>query len=311
MNSSTQQLANTVIDSLIIAVSSANIFMFMGIFGYVVYHLSKTRNTPNQVALLLTANMYLVMLVFSILLLDQHARALLGHLHSLLSLNDKIYCQIRAYFLLVSVSAIFCSNALQAVYRLCRVIFYTKRSLLSFQLYKLLIILQWMMCFFIKIPALSLGYFKYSPHDHYCQVEYTNFRILPVNAFFDYIIPMSITTGCYVYTLRKLRGENRDVMTQIQQTRARRDVIILSRICLLLGILLIIFIPSIVTFFITFFTNYVPWWSIQIQWLVFSLSVTCIDIVLALVFPHVRNLWRRNPRCHHQTTVMLAVVRAN
>jgi hypothetical protein len=87
-------------------------------------------------------------------------------------------------------------------------------------------------------------------------------------------------------------------MTRIQQMTVRRDIIVLFRICILLGLLMAFFIPSTIILLIYNFTGYLPWWSSQIQWLVFSLSITSVSIVLALVSPHVRNLCIINTHYH-------------
>ena len=313
MNSSTQQrLANIIIDSSIITISSVNVCLSIGLFGLISCSLFKRKHALNQVALLLTANLYLAMFIFSVLLLDQHIYALLGRLSSFPPFTNRIRCQTRAYLLLVSVSGIYYSNAIQSIYRLCRVVFYTNRSLQSIHLYTILVIILWTMCFVMKLPTLLLGYFQYSANDYHCQVEYTNFRIVPVNVFWDYFLPMLITIGCYVYTLKKTRRNNHNLMqtmTQIEQISARRDMIVLSRICILLGLLLSIFLPSIVVLFVKLSIGYLPWWSSQIQWFIFSLIITCIIIVLAIVFPHIRYLWKRNSHREDPKPLRLAIVR--
>jgi len=162
----------------------------------------------------------------------------------------------------VSVSAIFYSNALQAIYRLCRIVFYTRQSLQSFQLYKIIIIIQWIICFLIILPNLLHGDFKYLIDDYHCQVELTDIRNGLLDAVLAYFIPVSISTGCYIYTLRKIRkGKNSliQTMTHIQQITTRRDVIVLFRICILHGLLIVTVIPSAVILIMYCFTKYSPW----------------------------------------------------
>jgi hypothetical protein len=204
MNSSTSHISNIIIDCSIIALSSGSICISIGVFGFIIYHLTKTRNSPHRVALLLTANMYFAILLSCILLLKEYARVLPGHLYSLITLNDGIYCQIRVYFLWSSNCAMYYSNTLQSIYRLCRVVFYTKQSLQSFQLYQILIIIQWIICFLVMIPALLLGDFKYLVNDYLCQIDYTNFRSIGVNGTLAYGFPIYATIGCYFYTLKKI-----------------------------------------------------------------------------------------------------------
>ena len=208
--------------------------------------------------------------------LQQYIYILPGHIYSLASLDDGIYCQIRAYIQWVSMPTVYYSNALQAIHRCCQIVFYTKKSLQTFQLYIFMIVIQWIICFLIVLSSLFLGDFKYNIDDYFCQIQYSNLRGLLVNSTTNYLIPMYITVGCYVFTMRKLRkGNNHLILTMpyIQQTIARRNSVVLFRICLLVGILLITSIPSLISLLIYIFTGYVPWWSVQIQYTISILAI--------------------------------------
>jgi membrane protein DedA with SNARE-associated domain len=98
-------------------------------------------------------------------------------------------------------------------------------------------------------------------------------------------------------------------MTHIQQISTRRDLVVFFRICILNGLLMVIFIPSAIIFIIYGFTKYSPWWASQNLWLDFSLLITIVTLVLALVSPHVRNLWKRNTHRHHK--IAPAIIRTN
>jgi hypothetical protein len=95
------------------------------------------------------------------------------------------------------------------------------------------------------IPALLLGDFQYLNNDYLCQINYVNVRSILVNGTLAYGIPMYITIGCCIYTWKKMQRENNHLfhtMTRIQQMIARRDLIVLFQICLLIGLLMIIII---------------------------------------------------------------------
>ncbi|CAF1029813.1 unnamed protein product [Adineta steineri] len=299
MNSSTHRLANIIIDCSIITLTSISICISTGIFSFIIYHVIKFKNSPHRVALLLTANIYFAILFSCVLLLKEYIHVLSGHVYSMNSFNNGIYCQLRAYFLWSSNCTIYYSNTLQSIYRLCRVIFYRKQSLQSFQLYQILILIQWILCFLVMIPGLLLGNFKYLKDDYLCQIDYTSLQDICMNGILAYAIPLYTTIGCYLYTLRKMRrGNNRLIltMTQIQQISARRDLIVLSRICTLLGLLLTISIPAMIAYFIYLSSGYLPWWLSQSQWLAFSLITCIVTIVLLIISPHVRKLWTKKFR---------------
>ena len=154
------------------------------------------------------------------------------------------------------------------------------------------------------IPTILVGDFEYLDTDYHCQILYTSMRSTMLNGTLAYAIPMNITTRCYMYTWRKMRRGNDSLiqtMTEPQKISARRDVVVLFLICILLALLLAFFIPSTVILSIYNFSGYLPWWASQIQWLVFIVSILSMTISLALISPHVRNLWTQNStrRQHH------------
>ncbi len=311
MNSSTtHRTENIIIDYFIITLTSINVGISSVLFGLITYHMIKIKNSPNQISLLLTANTYLAILFSCILLLKEYIRILPGHLYSLDSLNDGIYCQIRAYFLWTSYCTIFYSTALQSIYRLCRVVFYTKQSLQSIQLYKLLILIQWILCFLVTIPGLLLGTFKYFDDGYTCQIDFTNLKDLFLNGILAYGLALYTATGCYFYTVRKTRRRSNSLintMTHIQQASARRDVIVLYRICMLVGLMMTLTTPLIIGYFTYISSGYLPWWLSQLQSLIFSLIIHIVTIIIVFISPHVRALWRKFFCCYHRPTPVLAI----
>ena len=308
MNSSTYYTLNIVIDS------SINICLSTSLFIFIIYHVIKTKNSPNRVALYLTANMYLALVFSAISILEQYTHVLSKHLYTMIPPSNGITCQIAAYFQWVSVCAVYYSNSLQAVYRLCRVVFHQKQSLQSYKLYLILTIIQWIFCFVIMIPTLLLGYYRYVPDDNICSHEITILQSAVLTSFLAYIIPVSITTGCYVYTLKKMRRGNNSLlhtMTQIQQKSARRDLVVLLRICILLAILLTIWIPIAIGFLFYVRSGVKPWWLGQIQRLIFHLSTASVSVSLLMISPHIWNLWKRNTVRQHPSVVTPANIRIN
>ncbi|CAF0866170.1 unnamed protein product [Adineta steineri] len=304
MNSSTNRIGNIIIDCSIISLTSISICISTVVFGFIVYYLIKIKNSPNQLALLLTGNVYLSILFSCILLLKEYIHVLPGHIYSINSLNDGIYCEVRAYFLWASNCTIYYSTTLQSFHRLCRIVFHNRRSLQSIKFYQILILIQWIICFLIMIPGLLLGYFKYSNNDYLCQVDYTSLKNTCINGMLSYAFPVYATMGCYYYTLRKVRKRNHNLV----QASARRDLIVLFRICILVGLLMIIPVPTMIGFFIYFSSGYLPWWLSQFQWFAFSLITNIATIILILISPHVRILWTKtfhHPR-HHPAAIVFA-----
>lgn len=261
MNSSTEYLTNQIIDYSIIISSSISLCISFLMFIFIIYHLKKRPNSPNQVTLLLTANMYMSLLTYFIVMTDAYLRVLNGHIYSIIKSNNIIYCQICAYFLLMSICSIFYSNTLQAIYRLCRIVFYTYRFYQTFRFYIITIIIQWFICFIFFLPNLFLGDFEYIIEDFRCQISYKNNRASLITAALIYFVPISITFGCYIFTLRKIRNRNdlRQHMTHMQLITARRDLIVFFRIFILFGLMIISSIPATISYLFFKIQEYFFW----------------------------------------------------
>ncbi|UJR24488.1 hypothetical protein I4U23_005863 [Adineta vaga] len=210
---------------------------------------------------------------------------------------------------------IYCSITLQSFHRLCRVVFHTKKSLQSIRLYQILIVIQWIICLLIMIPGLLFDFFKYSNNDYLCQIDYTSLIKTCINGILTYAFPVYGSIGCYYYTLRKIRGRNHNLiltMTNIQQINVRRDLIVLYRICILVGLLMTIPIPITIGYSIYWCSNYLPWWLSQFQWLIFSVIINMITIILIFISPHLRILWTKTfHRRHYPTAVVFAINKRN
>lgn len=309
MNCSTEYVINIIIDCSIIGFSSASILIAITMLIFIIYHLIKIRNNPNQVALLLTANIYFALLLFFILIIITFEITLQGHTHINFPSQDNRSCRIRAYFLTVIICAVFYSNALQAIYRLCRVVFYTRKLFQSFQIYRIGIIFQWLICFITILPALLFDYFEYLINDFHCQIPYRGIQTICLYGTVIYIIPLTITIGCYFFTLRKSRL--RQMVSQIQRVAIQRDVIILFRICIHLGLMISFFIPATIILIVSLFTGYLPWWSAQARWITYVISMTSVTMTLGFISPHVKSLWKSfilSQKCFRQNRVVPAVI---
>jgi len=205
-------------------------------FGLLIYYFLRSRNSQNQIALLLTANIYLALMFFSEMFLNHYARVLPAYLYSFISLNNGIYGQIRDYLHWVLLCPIFYSDLLQVIHRLCRVVFYAKSSYQSLKFYQILIVFQWIFCFLTLIPTLLLGDFRYSNVDYNCQIDGKNLRNAFINCFLTYEISVNFSYYYYVHAWIKMRRGNNSstqMMTQIQTISSQRDLVVLFRTCCL------------------------------------------------------------------------------
>src|SRR5271154_7409114 len=70
--------------------------------------------------------------------------------------------------------SIYHSYYLQAIFRLCRVVFYKKKSLLSRSLFIMFIIGQWSITIAVLLPPVFLDWYVRLPTDKFCLVPYTD-----------------------------------------------------------------------------------------------------------------------------------------
>lgn len=165
------QVTNIILDSLIIV--SAAVAVFVSITMVLIMILYKSTIRGDQTAHLLICNMYVSHGIGCAIALDIYCYTLYGHLYVDVSFDGQ-WCHIKAYFFYVRGCGFFYSYLLQAIYRLCRIVFYRKPILQSYKLYVYGIFIQWLLSFLQVIPVLLLGTFQYLPHDYHCQIAIHN-----------------------------------------------------------------------------------------------------------------------------------------
>ena len=287
------QMTNVVLDSLIILCSTVTICTSLLIVFIMVYYRSITQ--IDQTAHLLGINMNISLAIGCGIMLDIYCHTLYGHLHPHVSF-DGYWCQAKAYLFYVSGCAFFYSYLLQSIYRLFRIVFYNRPALQSCKLYICGVILQWVVSFVQVCPVLLLGTFDYLPKDYHCQIDLRNVRGLFIGLSLVHLIPVSLTSVCYVWTMTYIRRQSATVKSIRQQANDRRDAVVLSRIFMLLGMMIVSGLPTLgISVFYQVF-GYLPYWSTQFQWLTATMSMCCVSIMMLLVSPDLEKLWKRPRR---------------
>lgn len=284
--------AKIAFEAIIVFSSSIGAFSALAMFALIMFHVIKMKNSPNRTPLLLTTNMYFSIFLFNTSILDIYAHSLSKRVH-LQPDDDELRCRIRGYFFTMAGGGMFYSNMLQAMFRVCRVVLHHHRWLQNFRLYGILAVVQWILAFIIVLPNYLWNDFVYFPDDFQCHITFFNPRSLFYNMLALYFIPIFLTIGSYAYTVRKTRRLNnlvRDNTSPTQRVMSQRDIIVLSRICILQIPMLSFLIPvTIVVILIAL--GYQYWWFFHIQWFVFTISMASVNVILVYVSPQVRNLF--------------------
>jgi hypothetical protein len=288
-----KQVVNIILDSLIIASTATVVLISLLMILIMLFHKSIIK--ADRSAHLLSINMYVSLFIGCAILLDIYCYTLYGHLHINISFDGQ-WCYIKAYLFYVSGCGFFYAYLLQAIYRLCRILFYRNRTLQSYKFYVYGIVTQWLLSFLQVIPVFLLGIFEYLPHDYHCQIAIHNIRGLIIGLSLVHLIPVSLTTICYIYAAIYIRKSSKRVRSVRQKVNDQRDFRVLTRIFVLLAAMIASGMPTLgISLFFQFF-GYLPFWSTQFQWLTAAFSMCIISTILIFVSPNLQNFWepRRN-----------------
>jgi len=229
-----------------------------------------------------------------------------GDLYSNISF-DNWWCYGRAYLLHVGLCLVYHSFLLQAFFRFLRVVLYRYKQLQTFRFIFRLAISQWFIDFLLIIPALILHEFQYISQNYYCQVLYTNLGGLIFVAFIIFYVPMTGIGSIYFYIIYYTRKNNGQAILQNRQRANQRDLVVLRRIIILVGMLLTLGCPSILLWLSYLITGYLNPFIYDCQWLSCALSLSVLPTTMVYLTPQLReflaNRFRRNRRI--QPTVII------
>jgi len=282
---------NIILDIFILIFSSLTILISFVMI--LIMSFSKNSTSVERTAHLLCLNMFASLLFGCMIMLDMYCYTLYGHLHPNISFNNQ-RCFIRSYLLYVSGCSFFYSYLLQAIYRLCRIVFFKNPGLQSIYLYIGGISIQWIFSFLQVIPVYLFGAFEYIPEDYHCQISVNNIKGLLTGLSLVHMIPISLTTVCYIYTIRFLRKRRHALRPKVQRASDRRDLCVLRRMILLLVVMICSGLPQLGLSISSQYFGYLPYWSTQFQWLTATFSVFCIACILMFVSPNLQNIFRRS-----------------
>jgi len=216
-----------------------------------------------------------------------------GNLHPSISFDD-YYCQLRSYINYVFICAFYYSCALQAIFRLFRVVFPKHKILQSRFVFTIAIIIQWLIPVFYILAYLLLGDFEYHPDISSCWISFKNIRALSIAMAFVYGTPLIIMSIIYVCIIRYVRQAV--YAQQIRENANKRDLLIVKRILVLVLIAMGIGIPTGVLLIIYMITNYLTSLAYHIQALSLTTGLVIESIALGFITPQVREIFKRNKR---------------
>lgn len=262
------------------------------IFILVLIVIQRSHLHEHSTDFVLYANTYLSLLVIAVVLIDLCAYSIYGQLFADHSF-DGWWCRAKACLLYMGGMTFFHSFALQAIYRLCRILHGTRVRLHAYRLYASLSGFLWILTFCELVPSLIVGHVEYLHEDHHCQFSPRNIAASATILSIGFFFPFGVTVFCYVWTL--IRTHQRTVaLTNInQQTSIRRELLILKRLVILLTVVTMVAVPHAAFPTAYLIAGELPVWSVPLEWSFTSSSLLLVALVLPIISPHLKKLWKR------------------
>ncbi|CAF1055312.1 unnamed protein product [Adineta steineri] len=266
----------------------------------------RVRPLASDRAIVLTCNTYITLFGSSFMTLLIIIYGIYGELHPSISMDD-YNCQLRSYINYVFICSFYYSCALQATFRLFRVVFPKQRVLQSNYAFIIAIIIQWIIPI-LYILAYLLGHdFEYHPEINSCWLSFKNIRALSIAMAFVYGSPLIIMGLVYFLIIRHIR---RTALTQrIRRNANKRDLLIVKRIILLVLIAMGIGIPTALLLIIYMISHELTSLAYHIQALSLTTGLVVDSIALAVITPQVRNIFRIHRQVNPATTIVTVQTR--
>ncbi|CAF2573361.1 unnamed protein product [Rotaria sp. Silwood2] len=238
----------------------------------------------HDLVLILVANNYLGLLAFALAIMPINIDMVRGD-YNLSSGTETFSCRIKTYIMLSFVAAIFNSFLLQAALRFFRVVYPSYVWLQRGGTYAVIIPILWLISFISIIPIHVWHDIQYIPRENTCLIAIHSARGLIWSNAIVYGIPVIFITIIYIQLTRFIRQSSK-----IASTRAKRDVIVIRRIMLVVCILMLMGIPSMVLRLMLPFTDVGKPLFYRIQNMAIVAGSTVLSFMLVYVTPQVKVL---------------------
>lgn len=283
-------LINTIITMLIC------LFIFLLV---IIFH-RQTRSVP-----LLLACYTCFILFFSSFLLGSMVRSsLYGFLSvPLVEHSNTCWCLWRGFLIHAILCVLYDSYVLQAIYRLCRVVFHRSRYLHRYSLYCCILLIETFFGISSISPVFIQGHVRYLASEFYCQTPFSNISAILYIALRLFLVPLILISLIYLYLVNYLH------QIHITQTIAhrrhrrrhlkshRRNLIIIRRILLMLAILILLGLPSIVFLVIFIINGHLASITYRVGWLSVSFSLVFLAYMLIQLTRPLRKTIRKFHSC--------------
>jgi hypothetical protein len=216
--------------------------------------------------------------------------------------------RIRGYAFMVFISSIYLSYALQAVYRLFRIVYHKYKYLRATSTFSYYIFTQWFLAFVLIIPMIfpdknCSTFITYLPEQFICVVPFTNIRGVMLIMLTIWLFPLCCLFLIYSWIIFHIRHKKRQPTSTLKLRRQNKlDTIIIKRICVVMILLLTLGVPLNVFFIEFIITGKLHWATYRISSMTMSLSLVFISLSSLYVTPQIYKKIRSIFGCskHHK-----------
>jgi hypothetical protein len=185
----------------------------------------------------------------------------------------------------------------QGVYPLCRIVHFTQRCFQVFWFYLLATPVQFLLSCVLICPLLVWHSILYLPSERYCFLSASNLAGDVWTAAFMYFIPIGCLSFMYARILVYIRRQSH-TQTSALRRRQIRDLLVLRRVLILVGILLGLTVPSTILEIIEYITGHENPLQYRGIWLSFQSSALALSVLTIFVTPQLKsiviNTWQPN-----------------
>lgn len=188
--------------------------------------------------------------------------------------------------------SIYHSYFLQALFRLCRVVFYRKKSLLSFSLYQALIIVQWFISVLVLLPPYFLHWYMPLLTEEYCLIPYTSIGPEMYHIIILYLLPLIGIICIYVWISRFIRRSSQAAAQNLAahlRRRNERDLAMIKRIVLMISVLVAMRFPTIIFMIYAAITRYLHPITFSVVGVITSICLAAVGVMTVYFTPKLHN----------------------
>ncbi|CAF1320065.1 unnamed protein product [Rotaria sordida] len=272
------------------------------IIGIIIYHQYHNRlRREEKITLILSANIYFYMNIYVAVLVSGNIYTLLGDIYE--KNFDSSWCAFRGYLVPVSCCALLLAFAIQAFFRLCRIVYANGRWVQFFWFYVIAIPVQLVGALIVLCPLLIWHDVIYLPNEYYCFTAFTKTRGIIWTLLMGYALPLLLLSLIYLRITIFIRQQPHNQTLMVKQ-RQQRDLAAIQRIFINVGLLVVLGIPGVTLIIMCFITGIEHPLSYRITWVGPEIAMAILSIQMVFMTPQLKNLIiRRRRRQNHVTTL--------